>query len=80
MAKQRYTADYGRGTGHGDNREFRLCQTCGEPDADPYFTTRLSAVRTRGPRRLRNKQPRWYCVKHRPKKVVSPTDGTVRKL
>ena len=43
------------------------CQVCGtHDDVRPYYTKKISELK-KG-----EKQPEWLCVKHKPRKVVSP--------
>jgi hypothetical protein len=72
-AKFNVAAYHARSSG-GDNVEFRTCETCNARDAWPFFTTTLKEVSRK------NRQPRWFCSKHEPRKVVSPTDGSVQTL
>ena len=83
----KFTPSYGQGRGWGNNREFRDCNAvtkeggrrkkCRNKDALPYFTSKLTDIRSTGPKSQRNVQPKWRCDEHKPKKVVSPTNGKV---
>lgn len=74
----RFTPRYESGQRGGDNHHLRTCDVrgCDGDDAMPYFTTRLSEVTTVGLKKKdRNRQPRWFCKNHTPKKVVNAIDG-----
>lgn len=43
------------------------CQVCGShDDVRPYYTKKIKDLK-KG-----EKQPEWFCKKHKPRKVVSP--------
>jgi hypothetical protein len=65
---------------------MRTCDVkgCEGEDSMPFFTTKISEVTTYGlTKRQRNRQPKWFCREHTPKKVVNAIDGkeyTVKEL
>lgn len=57
------------------NEEFRRCQICDAPDAQPYFTKKIRDIPPKKERRRdphphgsKGGQPVWRCKDHKPKR------------
>jgi len=53
------------------NEAMRTCEKCGAPDAQPYFTKPVREVKPQRGKQRPDYQPRWFCKKDKPRKVVS---------